>query len=402
MRMPVGLRNVALLAGCQAMLLSISPTVIALSGLVGLALAPNKALATLAVSFWVLGGLAATYPASLHMRRVGRQRGLIDGALVGVGGALLGAAAVWLHSFWLLCFGALLFGAQHAVGQYYRFAAADGAPEGSKSIAISLVLAGGMVGGILGPGTSRYTIDLLEPRYVGAFLSLIAFALISVVLLRFASIPKLVVDERLAAGRPLMEIVMQPKFIVAALSGAVGNSVMLFLMTATPIAMNHSGHPYGDAAMVISWHVVGMFAPALFTGALINRFGALRIIVAGASINALAVAVALSGTDVVQFWWSLLLDGVGWNFLFVGGTALLTETYRSEERARAQGINDLFMFTLTAIASFSSGVIMTTSGWEAVNLAALPFIGVALAAVSWLARKREPPPLAAEVGVQRQ
>jgi MFS family permease len=387
MNTPMGNRNVLLLAGCQAMLLSISPTVIALGGLAGLALAPNKALATLAVSFWVLGGLLATYPASLHMQRVGRQRGLIDGALVGIGAALLSAAALWLHSFWLLCLGALLFGAQHAFGQYYRFAAADGAAEGTKSTAISLVLAGGMVGGILGPGTSRYTIDLLEPRYTGAFLSLIAFALVSVLLLRFARLPKHVADERVAAGRRLVDIVRQPKFIVAALSGAIGNSVMLFLMTATPIAMSHSGHPYGDAAMVISWHVVGMFAPALFTGALIRRLGALRVIMAGALVNALALAVALSGTEVAHFWWSLVLDGVGWNFLFVGGTALLTEAYRPEERARAQGINDLSMFTLTAIASFSSGVVMTTSGWRAVNLAALPFIGVALAAVWWLLRK---------------
>ena len=377
-------RNVALLAGCQAMLLSISPTVIALSGLAGLALAPDKALATLPVSFWVLGGLVATFPASLYMRRVGRQRGLIDGALVGISGALVSAAAVWFQGFWLLCFGALLFGAQHAVGQYYRFAAADSAPEDAKSTAISLVLAGGIVGGILGPSTSRFTIDLVEPRFVGAFLGLTAFAFVTIALLRFTRIPALAAEERTATGRPLMEIASQPKFIVAGLSGAVGNSVMIFLMTATPIAMDLCGHPYGDAASVISWHVVGMFAPALFTGMLINRFGVLRVMAAGALLNILAVAVALSGTGVAHFWWSLVLDGVGWNFLFVGGTTLLTETYCPEERAKAQGLNDLAMFTLTAIASFASGIIMTTSGWQAVNLAALPFICVAIAAVLWL------------------
>jgi MFS family permease len=388
MKATAGFRNVALLAGSQAMLLSISPTVITLGALAGLALAPDKALATLAVSFWVLGGLLATFPASLHMKRVGRQRGLIDGALVGIGGALLSAAAVWIHSFWLLCLGALLFGVHHAVGQYYRFAAADSAPQAAKSTAISLVLAGGMAGGILGPSASRYFIDLLEPKYFAAFLSLIAFALVSIVLLRLTDIPNPVADERLQAGRSLMEIIRQPKFVVAALAAAVGNSVMIFLMTAVPIAMDHHGHDYQDATTVVSWHVVGMFAPALFTGGLINRMGVLRVIVTGALINGLGVGVALSGAGVAEFWWSLVLNGVGWNFLFVGGTTLLTETYRPEERAKAQGFNDLMVFGLTAAASFSSGLIMSQHGWESVNFAALPFIGTAVAAVGWLARRK--------------
>jgi MFS family permease len=378
-------RNLWLLAGCQAMLLSTSPTVIALAGLAGLALAPSAALATLPVSFWVLGGLLATYPASLHMRAVGRQRGLINGALVGIGAAGASAAALWSASFWLLCAGALLFGAQHAVGQYYRFAAADSVSGPARGRAISLVLAGGMLGGLLGPYSSRFTVELLEPRFAGAFLSLIAFALVSVVLLRLTRLADPAPDAAAASGRPLAEIAMQPKFLVAALAGAVGNGVMIFLMTATPIAMHSHGHAYGDAATVIAWHVVGMFAPALFTGALIGRFGTLRIIAAGAALNVLAVAIALSGHAMAHFWCSLVLDGVGWNFLFVGGTALLTETYRPEERARAQGFNDLAMFTLTAIASFSSGLIMSASGWNGVNLAALPFIGSALAAVAWLA-----------------
>jgi MFS family permease len=387
MNTTIGLRNVLLLSGCQAMLLSISPTVIALSGLVGLLLAPNPALATLAVSFWVLGGLAAAYPASLHMKQVGRRRGLTHGALIGVGGAFTCAVAVWAGNFWLLCLGALLFGAQHAVGQYYRFAAADGAAQEKKGIAISLVLAGGIVGGILGPGTSRYTIDLLEPKYLGGFLALIAFALVTVALLRLTSIPEPKAEERAATGRTLMQIVVQGKFIVAALSAAIGNSVMLFLMTATPIAMARHGHAYGESAMVISWHVVGMFAPALFTGTLIGRFGVLRVIAAGAVVNVLAVLIALSGSEVTYFWWSLVLDGIGWNFLFVGGTTLLTETYRPEERAKAQGANDLFMFSMTAIASLSSGAIMASSGWHTVNVAALPLIAVALAAVWWLAAR---------------
>lgn len=380
--------NIALLAGCQAMLLSISPTVIALGALAGLALAPSAALATLPVSFWVVGGMLATFPASLHMRAVGRQRGLIHGALLAVGGALVSAAAVWMASFALLCFGAMLFGAQHAVGQYYRFAAADSAPPEGRSRAISLVLAGGMAGGIVGPYSSRFTIDLLEPRFAGAFLSLVAFALVSVVLLRLTRLAEPSREERSAPGRALAEIALQPKFIVAALAGAVGNGVMIFLMTATPLAMVSHGHAYGDAALVVAWHLVGMFAPALFTGALISRYGVLRVIAAGALLNVAAVAIALTGTAVAHFWWSLVLDGAGWNFLFVGGTALLTETYRPQERAKAQGFNDLVVFALTALASFSSGMLLSASGWQSVNLAALPFIAVAIAAASWLALRR--------------
>lgn len=381
-------KNIWLLAGCQAMLLSTSPTVIALAGLAGLALAPSTVLATLPVSFWVLGGLLATYPASLHMRKVGRQRGLTHGALVGVGAALVSAAALWSASFSLLCGGALLFGIQHAVGQYYRFAAADSVHGPARGRAISLVLAGGMVGGLLGPYSSRFTVELLEPRFAGAFLSLMAFALVSAALLRLTRLSEPAPNAAAASARPLAAIALQPKFLVAALAGAVGNGVMIFLMTATPIAMDSHGHSYGDAAAVISWHVVAMFAPALFTGALIGRFGPLPIIAAGAALNIFAVVVALSGHGVAHFWWSLVLDGLGWNFLFVGGTALLTETYRPEERAKAQGFNDFVMFAFTAIASFSSGMIMSASGWSAVNLAALPFIGCALAAVAWLARLR--------------
>lgn len=378
-------RNVALLAACQAMLFTNNSTLIAINGLAGLALAPAKSLTTLPVTCWVLGGAIATMPASLYMRRVGRQTGLTTGAGFGILGALVCAAGVALASFWILCLGALLCGAYNAFGQYYRFAAADTAPSDYKAQAISLVLAGGLVGGIIGPTVSRGTVDLLAPKYAGAYLSLIVFAIITMLILRFIRIPNPTAAEQAASGRPLREIMAQPKYVVAVLSGAVGFGVMNFLMTATPIAMGICGHPFGDAAFVISSHVIGMFAPSFFTGALIKRFGTLSIIFVGILLNVISIAGALSGLSVAHFWFALVMLGVGWNFMYIGGTTLLTETYRPEERAKAQGSNDFLVYVMMTISSVLSGLAITTAGWERVNLSALPMLAVVLVALGWLA-----------------
>jgi MFS family permease len=378
-------RNVGLLAACQAMLLPNNSTLIAINGLAGLALAPYAALATLPVTAWVLGGALGTMPASLHMKRVGRQAGLTSGTLWAVVGALLCAAAISLQNFWLLCCGALVLGVYNAYGQYYRFAAADAATPDYRPTAISLVLAGGLVGGIIGPTLSRWTVDLAGRKFMGAYLVLIAFAVATIVLLRFIRIPTPSAAERTASGRPLREIAAQPKFIVAVLSGAVGYGVMNFLMTSTPIAMLACGHHFGDAALVISSHIIGMFGPSLFTGALIRRCGVLRVMLAGAALNLVTIAIAFTGISVAHFWWSLVLLGVGWNFLYTGGTTLLTETYRPEERAKAQGANDQAIFLMMLVSSFSSGVAVTTAGWERVNLFALPLIAIVAVALVWFA-----------------
>lgn len=376
-------RNVGLLAACQALLFTNNATLIAINGLAGLALAPRAALATLPVTCWVIGGAIATMPASLHMRRVGRQTGLTAGTLWGIVGALICAGAVWAQSFWLLCFGTLVFGVYNAYGQYYRFAAADAASADFKSTAISLVLAGGLVGGIIGPTASRYTVDLLQPRFVGAYLALIGFAVVTLILLRFIRIPPLSAKAQASSGRPLAEIAAQPKFIVAVLAGAIGYGVMNFLMTSTPIAMGVCGHPYTDAAFVISSHVVAMFAPSFVTGGLIKRVGVLPVMFVGALLNFGAIGVALSGIAVTQFWISLVLLGVGWNFLYIGGTTLLTQTYRPEEMAKAQGANDQAIFIMMAISSFTSGLTVTAAGWERVNLFALPMVAVVAIAIVW-------------------
>jgi MFS family permease len=376
-------RNVGLLAACQALLFTNNSTLIAINGLAGLALAPYAGLATLPVTCWVLGGAIATMPASFHMKRVGRQRGLSSGTLWGIGGALVSAAAIWLQSFWLLCLGTLVWGAYNAYGQYYRFSAADIATPDFRPTAISLVLAGGLVGGILGPTTSRFTVDLVGPKFMGAYLALILFALATMLLLRFVRIPTPTASERAATGRPLRVIAAQPRFVVAVLAAAIGYGVMNFLMTSTPIAMQVCGHPYGAAAFVISSHVVAMFAPSFVTGRLIRMIGVLPLMFVGAALNLLCIGIALAGVAVANFWWSLVLLGVGWNFLYIGGTTLLTETYRPEERAKAQGLNDQMIFIVMAISSFTSGMTVTAAGWERVNLLALPLVAVVAAMIAW-------------------
>ena len=376
--------NLGLLVACQAMLFTVNSTLIAINGLSGLALAPIPALATLPVTCWIIGAALTTMRASLHMKQVGRRIGFMHGSSIGILGALICATALWLQSFWLLCAGMLVYGVSNAFGQYYRFAAADVSPQDFRATAVSLVLAGGLIGGVLGPTISRFTVDLLETRFAGAYLALVAVAIISIALQSRMRIPNPTAAEQGASGRPLREIARQPKFIVAVTCGAIGYGVMNFVMVSSPIAMEVCGHSYGSAAFVISSHVVAMFAPSFFTGALIKRLGVLTVLFAGALLNIGAILIALSGIAVANFWWALVILGLGWNFLYIGGTTLLLDTYRPEERARAQGANEFVVFCMMAISSFTSGLIVTNGGWEKVNLAALPLIGVVMVAIAWL------------------
>jgi MFS family permease len=381
-------KNVALLAACQALLLTNNSTLIALNGLAGYALAPHKSLATLPVTGWVIGAAATTYFASLLMKRVGRRDGFTLGAGTGIVGALICAAALAAKSFWLFCLGTTVFGVYNAFGQYYRFAAADAATHDSKAKAISYVLAGGLVGGIIGPSLSRFTIDLLPTTYLAAYLALIGFLVLAIVLLRFLEIPAPTGAEAREGGRSLAAIATQPAFVVAVLCGALSYGVMNLMMTATPLAMSVCGHPYAAAAAVISSHVVGMFAPSFVTGSLIKRFGVLNVMLAGVAVNLVCIGVALAGVEVANFWWALVLLGVGWNFLYIGATALLTETYHPAEKAKAQGANDLFILATMATSSFSSGMILETNGWQSLNYAAIPFVLAMGVAVVWLITKR--------------
>jgi len=381
-------KNVAALAACQALLFTNNSIAIALNGLVGYALASNKALATLPVTAWVLGGALSTLPASLFMKYIGRRAGFTAGAAMGMLGAAICSLAVVLGNFWLFCLGTMVLGVYNAVAQYYRFAAADAVSVDFKAKAISLVLAGGLVGGIVGPETSKLTVDFFTTRYLGAYLSLIGFQVLVMLVLQRLDIPVPTAAEHREPGRPLAHIMMQPAFVVAVIGAAVGFGVMNLLMTATPLAMGLCGHTYSSAATVIGWHVIGMFGPSFFTGSLINRFGVLQVMFAGALILYGVVAIALSGISVPHFWFALVLLGIGWNFLYIGGTTLITDACTRAERAKTQGANDLLIFAMMATSSFSSGLLLEKGGWETLNYLALPFITVAIAAILWLLARR--------------
>jgi MFS family permease len=379
-------KNVALLSACQALLLTNNSILIATNALAGFMLASDKALATLPVTAFIVGAALTTMPASLLMRRLGRRAGFTLGAVFGMVGALICAYGAFSHDFWVLCAGALVLGIYNATGQYYRFAAADSASADFKSKAISLVLAGGIAGGILGPETSKLTKDLIaQATFAGSYLSLGVFCLVAIGLLSFIDIPPLTVAERKASGRPLAAIARQPAFIVAVLSAVVGYGVMNLLMTATPLAMDACQHPFSDAAFVIQWHVIAMFAPSFFTGTLIKRYGVINIMLAGVVLNLGCVGFALAGLEVVHFWAALVLLGIGWNFMFIGATTLLTECHTPAERAKAQGANDLAIFVTMAATSVSSGLLFTLQGWNLMNALALPFLLLAGVAMAWLA-----------------
>ena len=381
-------RNVFLLACCQALLFTNNVTLIALNGLAGFALADNKALATLPVTGYVVGAALSTFPASLWMKKVGRRNGFLTGTLFGLAGGAIATFGIWTSSFWTLVGGALVLGTYNAFGQYYRFAAADATPVQWRAKAISLVMAGGLVGGIIGPEMSKFTRELVQPTFLASYASLIGFCLVTMAILSGLRIPDPHGDEAHGATRPLKEIMAQPAFVVAVVVGALGYGVMNLLMTSTPLAMGFCGHPYAAAASVISAHVIAMFGPSFFTGSLIQRFGVLNVMLAGVAAMFGCVAIALSGQLVSHFWWSLVLLGVGWNFMYVGGTTLLTEAYRPAEKAKTQGANEILVFCTTATSSFTSGVLVNAAGWNTLNYVALPFLVIAGSAALWLALTR--------------
>ncbi|MGZ5037994.1 MAG: MFS transporter [Usitatibacter sp.] len=383
-------RNVFLLACCQALLLTNAVTLVAINGLAGFALASNKAFATLPNMTYVLGAAVATFPASLWMKRVGRRNGFLTGGCFGLAGSALAAYAVTGSSLVLLCAGTFVLGAYNAFGQYYRFAAADAASPDFKAKAISYVLAGGIAGGIVGPELSKYTRGLWSPDYAASYASLFAICLVAMGFMSTLRIPPPVESASTERARPLSRIAAQPVFIVAASVAALGYAVMNLLMTATPLAMGFCGLPYAAAASVLSAHVFSMFAPSFFTGSLIKRFGVTPVMLTGVTAQLACVAIALSGQLVANFWWALALLGLGWNFMYIGGTTLLTEAYRPSERAKAQGANEILIFAVQAISSLSSGVLVNTRGWSTLNVVALPFIAAAGCAVLWLAWSRRP------------
>jgi predicted MFS family arabinose efflux permease len=383
-------RIVALLAASQAMLLINNVILISLNGIVGYTLAANKALATLPVTCFVVGTAVVMVPASLWMARVGRSKGFITGAACTIAGSLVCALAVWIDSFALLCAGTFLVGGYNAFGQYYRFAAADSASPAFRPRAISLVLAGGILGAVIGPEMSKYAKDLLSVPFTATYLFLAGAGVVALAIQCFTDIPAPAHADQQGPQRPLREIVRQEKFLVALLCGMFGYAIMNFLMTAAPIAMVLHQHEYADAAFVIEWHAIAMFAPSFVTGSLIKRFGAPAILRTGAWLALASLATAaFGGLGVAAFWSVLVLLGIGWNFLYIGGTSLLTETYRPAERFKAQATNDQMVFLATAASSVLSGWLLQSVGWPLLAYWCVPLPVAILVAVSWLSWRGE-------------
>jgi predicted MFS family arabinose efflux permease len=378
-------KKVLLLALCQALAMTGNTVLFTVAALVGQSLATDKPLATLPLALLHLATMSTTIPASLIMGRVGRQSGFIIGILIGLAGSGLGICAIVAHSFVLFCSAAILFGSFNSFVGFYRFAAIEVATEAFRSQAISLVLAGGVLAAISGPQLANWSKDWLQPAtFAGSLVIIGILQLASLGFLLMLKLPRLTKDNHSGRGRSLSVIMRQPVFIVAVLCSMFGYGVMVMVMTATPLAMVADAHPFHEAATVIQWHVLGMFAPSFLTGFLIARFGVLNILTSGAVISLLCLAINLWGTGLLTFTVALMLLGVGWNFLFIGSTTLLTEAYAPMEKAKTQAIHDFLMFFFIACSTMLSGSIFQTWGWKAVNLVGLPMALIILLAIIWL------------------
>jgi len=386
--------QVGLLATMQALVLTNNVTLVAITGLAGFQLADNKLMATLPVTGYVLGGAIWAMPAAAFMRRFGRRLGYTVGSVAGMTGALAAWWAMTQASLVMLCAATFVTGLYSAFSASLRFAAADVADAyrpGFKARAISLVLTGGIVGGVVGPEVSKWSRTWLSTQFAGSYLTLAGFALLSLLLAQLLRVPSAAQAAQTAQDtrppRALAEIVRQPACWTAVLISALGYGIMNLLMVATPLAMEVCRHPYASAALVLEWHVIGMFAPGLFTGSLIQRFGVLPVVVTGCVLMATCVAIALSGVDLMQFLLALTLLGVGWNFMYTGATTLLTSAYRPSEKNKVQGFMDLCVFTTMVTTSASSGAMLMVNGWSVLNLLSLPVVRVALASALWLAMR---------------
>jgi len=377
----VRLRNVLLLTLTQATSSTSVTLIAAVGSLAGYALASNKALATLPSTMAVIGTALSTIPASLLMKRVGRRVGFVVGALCAMAGGLISVAAMARGQFWLLVAAALFLGVSVAFAQQYRFAAAETSLPEFRSRAISFVLAGGLAAAFIGPMLARATVQLFETTYLGSYLCVPLLGLLTAAWLAGLRMPPPSDAAALVAGpaRPIAEIVRQPIFIVAVLAQMMGQGVMNLLMTGTPLAMMAHHHTFADTAFVIQWHVVGMFLPGFFTGTLVQRWGERTVIVLGIALNLLAVAAAWLDVGVNNFLLAMTLNGIGWNFMFVAGSTLVTKAYAPAERSRTQAANDFLVFGTSAVTSLSSGQLLHHRGWQVVLTTAAVMLLAALA-----------------------
>ncbi len=378
-------KNAIILAVAQALYGATFTALVVTAGLVGAQLAPSPSWATLPMSMAIVGTALTTFPISLMMRRTGRRAGFIMASIAGALGSAIGMVAIFLRSFELFLIGCFIIGCYQASASYYRFAAADTASQSFRPKAISWVMSGGVAAALVGTLVVMASVDLLAPvTFAGTWLVMAMLAFAGALVLLALDIP--VVETRAQpSGRPLSVIARQPRYLVAALTAMLAYGIMVLVMTATPVAMLGCGFSVQDSSWVIQWHALAMFVPSFFTGSLISRFGAGKVSAAGMALLVGAAVSGLMGIRFENFAVGLILLGLGWNFGFLGGTTMLTETYESEEKNKAQGLNDLLIFITTALTSLGAGKLLAWFGWDGVNYAVFPMVILAVAMIAWLA-----------------
>lgn len=378
--------NITRLAIAQALAGANSTVIYATGAIIGAMLAPDKALATLPISIFVVGMAACILPTGMIGRRHGRRAAFLAGTLCGVLTGLLAALAVILGSFWIFCLATFFGGAYAAVVLSFRFAAADCVEPEWRPRALSIVMAGGVAAGVVGPQLVTYTMNLWPPHmFAATFLAQALVAALSAIVIAGVKLPS-PTSEEASGGRPLLAIARQREFVVAAICGAVSYMLMNFLMTAAPLAMRMCGHSQESSNLGLQWHVIAMYAPSFFTGRLITRFGAGRVVAAGLALTGLSAVIGLAGVDIAHFWLTLILLGLGWNFGFVGASAMVLDSHRPEEKTKVQALNDFIVFGTMAVGSFSSGGLLTTHGWQVVLWVSFAPLLLAVIALALAAR----------------
>ncbi|MGB1974017.1 MAG: MFS transporter [Vibrio toranzoniae] len=381
-------RNVWLLSLCQALLMTGNILLISVIGLIGKQIAPSVSMITLPVALQFLGLMAATIPASLISGKLGRKRGFSIGNVVGITGASLATYALSQQHFYLFCFATFLLGVGIGFGTLYRFAAIEVCDENARHRAISISMAGGVLAAVLGPNlaimSQQWSADGL---YIGAFASLIGLNILALALLQTIQFPKVSFNSQAPKADPLSVIIKAPNFIGAVFAAMVAYAVMNILMTATPLAMIGCGFDFTKAAGVIEWHVLGMFVPAFFTGSLIEKFGSRMMILVGGVLFVVSIAINIHGVSIWHFRAALVVLGVGWNFMFIAATGLFSQSYESQNKAKAQAFNEFVVFGCVTVTALLSGWLESTAGWQNLNIYVLPFVLAVIMMFEFSARK---------------
>ncbi len=374
-------------------MMSSTSLIVTTAALVGFALATDKSLSTLPLAAQFIGTMLASIPAAMLMQWLGRKTTFMLSTLFGITGGILGYLAIINHQFWLFVTATLLVGIFQGFGNYMRYAAAESVTISVKSKAISFVMLGGILAAVIGPNLAKYSREWVQgAEFAGSYASVIGLYILMLFVLSFlrfdeennSSQDDKKNKQKRNTGRPLLQIIKQPKYIVAVLSGMFGYGVMSFVMTATPLAMNQSAFLFNDTALVIQWHVLAMFAPSFISGNLITRFGLIKVMVTGVIFGLICIGINLLGTSLWHFLTALICLGISWNFLFVGATTMVTDTYRPNEKNKAQAFNDFAVFSTVTVASLSAGALQNTFGWQMVNIGALPLLFIILFALIWL------------------